>query len=433
MIERLSSVFALALLIAFVLPHGVAAQGPITPQHTDPNWSAAYWDNMSLSGSPEVVRSDATLNFNWGTDSPSPEISADRFSARWLRYIDVTPGTYRFIVTSDDGIRLWIDGELVLDEWNDHAETTFYVDHYLADGHHLLQVEYYENTGLAVASVSWVRSTQAVGQWQAEYYTNMSLSGTPAVTRNEAAIDFNWVTGSPDPAVVPADHFSARFTRTMDFPADNYTFMLTTDDGARLWVNGHLLIDAWFEQAATLYTEDIYLSEGPVELMVEYYENTGFARLQLSWEPDVTGVPSDQAIVVDNADPSFVRGGSASGWRTANEGYRDSLLWTRNNDRVRPDYNWARWYPNLDPGVYEIFVYIPYRYTTTTQARYWVAHQGGITLRIVDQSLNGDQWVSLGTFTLRGDGSDYVSLADVTFEPYLSRLLAFDAVRWVPR
>jgi hypothetical protein len=103
------------------------------------------------------------------------------------------------------------------------------------------------------------------------------------------------------------------------------------------------------------------------------------------------------------------------------------------HDTVRANYNWARWYPDLTPGFYEVFVYIPFRYTTTAQARYWIAHEGGLSLQIVDQSANGDKWVSLGTYRFRGDGSGYVSLADVTFEPYLSRLIAFDAVKWDPR
>jgi len=51
----------------------------------------------------------------------------------------------------------------------------------------------------------------------------------------------------------------------------------------------------------------------------------------------------------------------------------------------------------------------------------------------VNQSTNGDRWVSLGTYWFRGSRDDYVSLADVTYEPYVSRLVAFDAVKWEPR
>jgi len=103
------------------------------------------------------------------------------------------------------------------------------------------------------------------------------------------------------------------------------------------------------------------------------------------------------------------------------------------NDWQRPNYNWARWYPDLTPDRYEVFVYIPDRYTTTSNARYWVSHQSGFTLRQVNQSTTGDRWVSLGTFWFRGSSNDYVSLADITHERYVSRLIAFDAVKWEPR
>jgi hypothetical protein len=109
------------------------------------------------------------------------------------------------------------------------------------------------------------------------------------------------------------------------------------------------------------------------------------------------------------------------------------LIWTWNNDRQRPRYNWVRWYPDLEPRRYEVFVYVPERHATTLKARYWISHSGGYKLRIVDQSGHGGRWVSLGTYRFRGNRSDYVSLADVTFEPYLSRLVAFDAVKWVHR
>lgn len=424
--------WVLPVLVLLVMPVSALAQGPIMPEHTQATWEAAYWANMSLSGDPVLTREEENLNYNWGAGSPHDLVPDDGFSARWLRYISVTPGTYRFSVTSDDGVRLWVDDELILDMWYDHAAETRFVDHYLSAGHHLVRVEYYENTGLATVQVSWVRSDQAAGAWRAEYFNNVTLSGSPALVRNEAAIDFDWGTNSPDPAVVNSNYFSARWTRTMEFPADMYRFSVTVDDGARLWVNGHLLIDAWYEQAATTYTGEIYLS-GSTTIELQYYENTGFAVAQLDWEPPVSGVPTPQTVVVDDLSPGFAQGGAAGSWRTASEGYEGHLTWTYNNDQVRANYNWARWYPTLAGGRYEVFVYIPNRYSTTAQARYWVSHADGLKLRVVDQSANGGSWVSLGTYEFRGDNSGYVSLADVTFEPRLSRIVAFDAVRWEPR
>ncbi len=196
-------------------------------------------------------------------------------------------------------------------------------------------------------------------------------------------------------------------------------------------MNGHLLIDAWKDQPPRAYTGDIYLPGGSVTVQMEYYENRGNATAQVSWEP-ITSPPSDE-VIVDDADPGFVKGGSSTGWRTAAEGYNGHLTWTQNNDRSRYNYNWARWYSELAARNYEVFVYIPDRYTTTSQARYWISHADGDTLRVVDQSANGDRWVSLGTYRFRGNHNDYVSLADITYESYASRLIAFDAVKWEPR
>ncbi len=432
MLKRWSLLGLLLTLLLTVSP--ALAQGPILPQHSDPSWAATYWNNTTLSGSSALTRQDANINFDWGAGSPATAVTADRFSARWTRYIDVTPGTYRFTATSDDGIRIWIDNELVLDKWYDHPPTTFTFDKYLGSGHHYLKVEYYENGGLAVAKLSWAEKGSGGdgGEWKAEYYNNMTLGGAPVLTRYESAVNYDWGAGAPA-STVPADHFSARWTRTLDLPAGMYIFSLTADDGARLWVNGHLLVDAWYDQAATTYTNDIFLPGGDVTIEIQYYENGGHAVAKLSWSGDGEEPPSDDTVIVDENDPGFVTGGAASGWRAVNEGYDGRMLWTYNNYGSTYNYNWARWYPDLSPDTYEVFVYIPYRYTTTAHARYWVRHANGYKLRIIDQSAHGDQWVSLGTYYFSGDGSEYTSLADVTYEPYRTRLIGFDAVKWVRR
>jgi hypothetical protein len=219
----------------------------------------------------------------------------------------------------------------------------------------------------------------------------------------------------------------------MSFGEGMYRFT-TTDDGVRLWVSGHLLIDHWRDQPPTSHSGTIYLV-GAAPIAMEYYENGGAASARLTWTRlgDDPPPPSPGQVVVDDTDAAFVKGGTTSAWRAVAEGHEGHLLWTRNNDRVRSNYNWARWYPDLVPGRYEVFVYIPQRYSTTACARYWISHRNGYTLRFVDQSANGGRWVSLGTYHFRGSRRGYVSLADVTFEPYLSRLIAFDAVKWVRR
>jgi hypothetical protein len=420
------------LVIALMLTGTALAQGPINPQHTDPAWWASYWNNTALAGPPVLVRSEADLDHDWGTGSPDPSVNADRFSARWIRYLDVTPGTYRFTTTSDDGLRVWVDGDLIINEWYDHPAKKVSAEKSLGLGHHLVMVEFYENGGNAITRLSWEPASVTIRNWRGEYFNSMTLSGSPTLIRDDATISFNWGGGSPAPGVIGADRFSARWTRTLDLSAGWYRFVMTVDDGGRLWVNNHLLIDAWRDQPATTYTGDIYLPGGAIPLRMEYYENGGGAIAQLAWTQP-PGPPSPGQVVVDDTSAGFVKGGSPTGWRTAAEGYGGQLTWTRNNDWQRPNYNWARWYPNLAPGWYEVFVFIPERYTTTAHAQYWVSHADGFTSRIVNQSATGNQWVSLGTYRFRGTHDDYVSLNDVTGEARLTRLIAFDAVKWVSR
>lgn len=438
-----AALLALTLLLSTIFSGGTAqAQGPVTPRHTDPFWVASYWNNTTLTGTPVLVQEERNLAYEWGTGSPHPSVNSDNFSARWARYIDVTPGEYTFVVTSDDGIRVRVDGDLIIDAWWDHSATRFTGTKTLTAGHHLVEVEYYEKSGMAVASLSWQAGPPPITNWKGEYFNNKSLSGTPVVVRNDAAINFNWGVESPA-AGVSSDDFSVRWSQNLSLAAGMYRFRMTVDDGARLFVNGHTLIDAWKSQAATEYSGDIYLPGGTVTVQMEYFDERGNAVARLVWEkagsspgpsPTPTPIPPvTGGVIVDNRDAGFVRGGSASGWASANEGYNGHLYWTQNNDWARPNYNWGRWYPTLSAGRYEVFVYIPDRYTTSANARYWISHAAGFTQRLVNQSGYSDQWVSLGTYTFRGDNRDYVSLADVTGETYLSRLLAWDAMKFVAK
>jgi hypothetical protein len=256
--------------------------------------------------------------------------------------------------------------------------------------------------------------------------------------RDDAAVDFNWGYGSPA-AGIPGDSFSVRWTRTAYFEAGSYRFTARSDDGVRVFVDGRPVIGQWYDHPARTYTGDVRLTAGHHLVVVEYYENGGVATARVTWERKGENPPPPPAggMIVDDTDPGFVKGGAAWGWQTANEGYGGHLTWARNKAWAMryhwPGYNWGRWYPDLTAGRYEVFVYIPERYTTSSKARYWVKHGGGFTLRVVDQSANGERWVSLGTYWFRGDGEDRVSLATPTHEAHHSRLLAFDAVKWVAR
>jgi hypothetical protein len=416
---------------------GPMPAGRVSPGHTDPAWAASYWANQSLSGTPVLQRSEAAVDYDWGSGSPAPGVPADGFSARWTRYFMVSAGTYRFTATSDDGIRVWVDGTLLIDQWSVHSIQTNTADRYLNGDHHLVVVEYFEAAGAAVARLSFAPVAPSITNWRGEYYNNTTLSGDPALIRDDLHVNFNWGMGSPAPGTINADYFSARWTRTVSLLPGSYHFSMTVDDGGRLWVNDHLLIDTWMVQAARTYTGDIYLPGGSVTIRMEYFENNGNAQAVLTWNGELPGPPppppSGHEVVVDNTSPGFSRGGSPTGWHVSYEGYGGSILYTRNNDWARANYNWARWYPSLSAGRYEVFVYIPAHFANTTRAKYWVVHAGSYTQVIVNQAAYYNAWVSLGTYWFNESGANYVSLADVTGEAYLSRWVSWDAAKWVPR
>jgi hypothetical protein len=153
--------------------------------------------------------------------------------------------------------------------------------------------------------------------WKGEYFTNPDLRGAPALMLNQAAIDFNWGGAAPHPSL-PADGFSARWTRTPSFEEGAYRFAVLAEGGVRLWVDSVLLIDAWRDVGLQALIGHIALDQGPHQVRLEYLEIQGNARVQLSWDqlvifagwkgeyfanPDLTGrvafVRDDQAIRFD--------------------------------------------------------------------------------------------------------------------------------------
>ena len=119
---------------------------------------AEYFNNQYLSGTPLYTGTNSTVNFNWGAGSPSISgFSNDHFSVRWTGVIrPPTTGKYEFIVRCDDGCRLFVDNQLIISQWNDHAATTYRATLDLTGGtEHSIKLEYYENAGDAEIRMGW--------------------------------------------------------------------------------------------------------------------------------------------------------------------------------------------------------------------------------------------------------------------------------------
>ena len=120
--------------------------------------------NGTHFGTLILTRVDSTVNFDWASDSPAAGVGADNFSVRWTGRVEApVTGSYYFSTLSDDGIRLWVNGQLVIDNWTDHAATTntSALISLTAGVRYTITLEFYENWGAAVANLQWTYPGQA--------------------------------------------------------------------------------------------------------------------------------------------------------------------------------------------------------------------------------------------------------------------------------
>jgi hypothetical protein len=283
-------------------PTPVTPTNPPTATSTpDPNalgiWFGRYYDNPDLDGEPVFTRSDANLNFNWRSGSPRGDIPNDNFSVTWTRNETFkTTDNYIFTLTVDDGARVYVDNQLIINEWHNGGARTVTVGYAITKGQHQLRVDYYEATGNAQISLSW-----AVGYtgWVGRYYNSSDFSGALILKRDDPNIDFDWGFGSPAPEVNP-DNFSVDWQRTVRFDvAGTYVFTAEVDDRVRLIIDGNpsYVFDNFDTSGSRTSVGTRALSAGNHTLELQYAELTGEAKIKLTWAqvivpPTTTYTPS---------------------------------------------------------------------------------------------------------------------------------------------
>ncbi len=118
-------------------------------------WTGQYFSNPSLNGSAAVTRQDSKVVFSWGQNSPAAGLPNDGFSVRWTTRAFFTGATYRFIALADDGVRVWVDNNLVIDGWQDQSQTLYHAEYRPQYGNHDVRVEYYDSRADATIVVNW--------------------------------------------------------------------------------------------------------------------------------------------------------------------------------------------------------------------------------------------------------------------------------------
>ncbi len=139
------------------VPTPVAPTGPV-PDISANAYTAKFFNNTNLSGTPALTLVEAApLSKDWGQGAPGPGVATDQFSASFEGRFHFDAATYRFITVVDDGMKLYIDGNLVKDVWRDQPASSYIVDIAMTAGDHAVRLEYYDNQLEASVALRWLK------------------------------------------------------------------------------------------------------------------------------------------------------------------------------------------------------------------------------------------------------------------------------------
>lgn len=120
------------------------------------NKTSTTYASYPIVGAPNATRIDTTVNFNWGASNPVSGINVNFFQVQWTGYVYIpTDGTWTFYTQSDDGVKLNVNNQTVIDNWTNHGSTENSGSIYLSEGLYPIKMEYFENGGDAVAQLRW--------------------------------------------------------------------------------------------------------------------------------------------------------------------------------------------------------------------------------------------------------------------------------------
>lgn len=245
-----------------------------------------------------TIRQDAGLGAFWDGGQ------TDKFAARYQGQFEAAePGLYTFYLGSDDGSQLFIDGQLIINNDGNKPVTELSASVQLSRGTHDIDVRYYENGGLAEVFLDWngpgidgrtpMRfDTRMDAGLKAEYFAvplatslnDIDFTVAPATVDRAEHIDFN-AGGGAAWAGGPTNGFAIKYTGSFDVQTGStYTFYLTGDDGAALYIDGALVIDNDGLHAAKTLTGSVQVQAGVHDIEVRYFERGGQSSLKLEWD-----------------------------------------------------------------------------------------------------------------------------------------------------
>jgi len=183
-----------------------------------------YFNNRTLTGSPALTRTDATVNFDWVNAGPGTPIGNDDFSVRWSGQIQpLSTTTYTFRTKSDDGVRLRVNGTQIINNWDDHSwEYDYGTINLTAGVKYDIVLEYYERGGQAVAELNWSTTSLITAEASRSYQiipqsqlypaascgslasANVVINASPTINYWNGSVSSDWNTASNWTCGVPS-------------------------------------------------------------------------------------------------------------------------------------------------------------------------------------------------------------------------------------
>ncbi len=205
------------------------------PELIKPNvWQGEYYNNAELSGDPVYTIEEKRIDYDWDTGAPS-KLPKDGFSIRWTGEWDFEMGQYTFFVFADDGVRLWLDGKLLIDEWKLGRSLYYKTVLVKTADQHELKLEYFEESDLATIRLHW-RRTDLYPLWHGDYYNQPWVELGWLYDQSDSSIQFDW--GEDCPVWLPCDSFSIAWEAIPVFVTGTHRIYLYADEGYQLFVDG---------------------------------------------------------------------------------------------------------------------------------------------------------------------------------------------------
>lgn len=257
-----------------------------TPGLPMQRWWATFYNDTSLTPPPTLGTSVQAIDFTWGENAPFSRVNRDDFSARFERILTLPNGFYEFTVQADDGVRVWLGDELVVDEWHLAAPPRYRFGRQI-ENPTPVRIEYFDAGGPAKLRFDY-ELVSTFPDWKAAYFDTIDLAGGPDWIEAEPKsqpwkLRKQWSLGSPVAGVIPDNNWSAQFEGAFEFKGGNYLFRARANDGVRLWLDDTLVLDGWQDNVG--YLEQVFYAVGPGEhtVRVDYYERGGRAQLEVDW------------------------------------------------------------------------------------------------------------------------------------------------------